>query len=253
MPIVVQPSGAAELYGGLARLAGESIAAQRDMERAERNAQALREHQWNMERLELEHQWDIEAFNRSQAWNIEKMEQASKLDYAREEKERQDTLDEYRVKKKAIMDSNILSDNEKQLWLLQLDTKLPLAASYMKPEKELSPKDALIRQLMTGEGVEAPTEPATQPPTYTGPAPAGGGIGDWIKQFYYGPEYYKGTRGIAPTTPTAPVTSVRMESAPDIALDSYWPRLTNEQKEKVWAAFNNGYTAEEIIASLGIR
>lgn len=284
MAIRVEPSGSAELYGGLARLAGESIVAQKEMERAERNAQAMREHQWNMERIQLDHQWDIEAHNRLRAWDIEKMEQASRLDFAREEKERQETLDEYNVKKKAIMDSDILNDKEKQLWVLQLETKLPLAASYMKPQKtvftpgqiqrgigELTKYEGILDRPQViqkakeqfGEDIESTAPevmnyinqkfPETAP---TAPAEPTGGIGTWLKQLYYGPQYYEKTRGTAPVIPapsTAPATSVRIQSAPDVALDSYWSRLTNEQKEKVWAAFNNGHPVNDIIRSLGVR
>lgn len=145
MAIVVQPTGTAKLMTGLARLAGESIAAQRETEQAERQAIELRriqaqqeqaelERQWEKERVQLNHQWDIEGFNRSKAWDIEKMETASRLDFQREEKKRQKLLDELDTKKKAIDDSNYLTDEEKEIWKLRVETEIPIEKA-LQPEK----------------------------------------------------------------------------------------------------------------------
>jgi hypothetical protein len=124
--IKVEPTGTAGLMTGLAKLAGESIATQREIEQAERQATELRRVQWEKERTQLEHQWDIEAFNRSKMWDIEKMETASRLDFQREEKKRQKLLDELDTKKKAIDDSNYLTDEEKEIWKLRVETEVPM-------------------------------------------------------------------------------------------------------------------------------
>lgn len=55
---------------------------------AERRLQQQTQQQMQL----LEHQWDIEAFNRAKAWEIEKLEMKSRLDFEREEGDRQKRL-----------------------------------------------------------------------------------------------------------------------------------------------------------------
>lgn len=169
MAIRVRPPGSAETIAGLAKLAGEGIAAQRVAEQADRQAIELRRikaqkeiaemgRQWDKEELILQHQWDVELRNRSNEWNIQKMELASKLDFEREEKRRQQELDEKDAKKKAIRDSNILTDAEKEKWLLEVETEIPVVSRTISSRQQ-SPVAAAMAKLLgkeTGE-LTAPT------------------------------------------------------------------------------------------------
>jgi len=46
-------------------------------------------------------------------------------------------------------------------------------------------------------------------------------------------------------------TDIRMQSAPDVALDPYWRQLDDATKRQILAAIDNGYSIEEIISALG--
>lgn len=46
-------------------------------------------------------------------------------------------------------------------------------------------------------------------------------------------------------------TDIRMQSAPDVALDPYWGQLDDATKRQILAAIDNGYSIEEIISALG--
>lgn len=151
MAIRIAPKGYGESITGLAKLAGESERTIREQKRREAvtsevrqlmqgKFQAEEELKYRKELAELNHFWDIEAFNRSKSWQIEKMEMASKADFLRQEQERQRQLNEFDAKKKAISESNILTDEEKQMWLMQFETGLPIATMALKPTNLKPPK-----------------------------------------------------------------------------------------------------------------
>jgi len=78
----------------LATLAGQSVAAQKEIERTQalaRQAQQM-EHERKMAAFRAE--IDLQAAMRSQQWEVEKMEIRSRLDFEREEKERMRRLDD---------------------------------------------------------------------------------------------------------------------------------------------------------------
>jgi hypothetical protein len=148
MAIRVEPKGYAEAMIGLARLAGESRAAERAINIAETRAASVRNRQYDLELEQLRHQWEIESYNRQQAWNLEKMELASRADFMREEQERQRKIDEFNAKKKAIEDSNILTEDEKGLRILELQTGLKLYQKEKEPKlTERTDVDAAVKFL----------------------------------------------------------------------------------------------------------
>jgi len=116
-------------YGQLGKLAGEAKAEQQKAERLERAAERLQQMQLSREKMMLNRQWDIEAYNRSKQWELEKMEIASRLDFQNQEERRQRDSEELEAKKKAIRESQILGNKEKQLWITQLESGLPVATS----------------------------------------------------------------------------------------------------------------------------
>lgn len=68
------------------------------------------------------------------------------------------------------------------------------------------------------------------------------------KQLQTAPASQMQTQPKGQTMPFA--ESVKAQSAPATELDAVWPKLTVEQKEKVWAAFEKGIPPEEIIEAL---
>jgi hypothetical protein len=65
-------------------------------------------------------------------------------------------------------------------------------------------------------------------------------------------ELKTGTKAPTPITDT----DVRLQAAPDIKLDPIWPKLSKDQKEKVWTAFQAGRSSQEILDALkadGVR
>jgi hypothetical protein len=77
----------------LGLLAGQSAAAQRDIDRSLRLQEAVRREEFEREMSEFRAQLDIDAAKRSQMWQLEKMEISSRLDFERAEKERVRKLD----------------------------------------------------------------------------------------------------------------------------------------------------------------
>lgn len=212
MAIRVQPKGYGAAVAELGKLVGEAKAAQTKQERADRLTEramelkqrayerreelAFRESQFQEElqlnkqrraddlkfRREvatLEHQWDLEAWNRAKAWEIEKAELTSRADFAREEEKRQKEISELETKRKAIRDSAILSEDEKNKWLLQLETGLPVATRRGTAE---SPLGQLLAGRMGAAPVERPerrarvwsAEMESTPPDWVGATVVGG-------------------------------------------------------------------------------
>jgi len=137
-------------YGQLGKLAGEAQKEKERIARLERAAARLQEIQWAKERQVLDHQWNIEAYNRSKSWQIEKMEIASRMDFEREEADRQQKLADVRAKEKAIQESDILSEEEKTLWLAQLRTGLPIASMSLRQPTGSAQMTEMLRTMTTG-------------------------------------------------------------------------------------------------------
>lgn len=85
--------GTVESIAKLGLLAGQSQAAQREIERTQALAQRAQQQEYERQMTELRARLDIEAAMRSQQWEVEKMEIRSRLDFEREEKERMRRLD----------------------------------------------------------------------------------------------------------------------------------------------------------------
>lgn len=45
-------------------------------------------------------------------------------------------------------------------------------------------------------------------------------------------------------------TDIRVQDAPDIALDEYWPKLGTKEKKKILQAIDNGYSIDQIVEAL---
>ena len=48
-----------------------------------------------------------------------------------------------------------------------------------------------------------------------------------------------------------PAKEMKLQTAPDVAFDKIWPKLTDKEKSKILTALKNGYTAKEILEALG--
>jgi len=147
MAIRVEPSVLPLVYAPAAAAAGRAAAAEREAQRTQETVLAQQRMEEAAEQAELNRQlkllsykWDIERANAAHAWDLEKMALRSRLDFEKEERRRSQELEEFEIKKKAIMDSDLLSDKEKQLWLLQAETKLPIAQKYIPPA--IAPQEA---------------------------------------------------------------------------------------------------------------
>lgn len=167
MAIRIRPAGMTAAYGQLGKLAGEARASQQKAERIQRQVEALQQIKWQRERMLLDHQWDVEAYNRAKQWDIEKMEIASRMDFQREEQDRQQKMAEMKAKEKAIMESDILSDEEKKLWLTQLRTDLPVATSSQTRPVSPSQQWRDYKASLMLKGLGGSQEPLTRTPQPT--------------------------------------------------------------------------------------
>jgi len=78
----------------LGLLAGQSVAAQKEIERTQALARQARQIEHERKMTAFRAEIDLQAAMRSQQWEVEKMEIRSRLDFEREEKERMRRLDD---------------------------------------------------------------------------------------------------------------------------------------------------------------
>lgn len=93
MPIKIQ-HGTVESIAKLGLLAGQSVAAQREIERAQDIKERAMQIAHDEQMFKFRAQLDLQAAMRSQEWEMEKMEVRSRLDFERSEKERIRKLDD---------------------------------------------------------------------------------------------------------------------------------------------------------------
>ncbi|MCJ7828770.1 MAG: hypothetical protein MUP81_03395 [Dehalococcoidia bacterium] len=183
----------------------------------------------NKFRLDME----LVAGKRAQMYHLEQIETTARLTDEREQRKRIQLQDELDNGIKTIRESPILSDVEKEDAVYRFTMKKQY--DYQVPaEKTVSPRDALIQQLMAESNV--PTTAATPAPT--------------TQKTWGWPTLTKPAYRVRSEQP-AEATSIKMQSAPDPVLDSYWPTFTDKQKQLVWQKFNEGVTVEQILSVLG--
>lgn len=164
----------------LGELAGQSVAARREIERTQATARLAQQMEHEKEMAAFRAQLDLDAAKRSQMWAVEKMEIRSRLDFEREEGER--------VKKLDSIDNALRQiDKEVESGRITEEQAAPIRFSYemkrhgatpavslIRPptEKEIDPVKQYIQSLLAGEGVSpavqsrlaATTGQATAPP-----------------------------------------------------------------------------------------
>ncbi len=141
--------GYGELVSGLAQKAGEAVAARRAAEiaaqlQARREEQQSRmqiaqmENQFQTAKMQLGYQMELEREARAQSWEIDKMELRSKLDFEEEEKKLRMKKQEFELKKKAIQESDMITDAQKNQLLTALELEEvgaeTTAASFLRPK-----------------------------------------------------------------------------------------------------------------------
>lgn len=271
MAIRVQPPGMARSYAELGRLAGVAKARSRQEELnlrktellmrdiAERRQEAAREKQARQslfakmrsesrmieaektraQTKAIQDRWNLEKFNRSLSWQVEKAEMVSRADFARREKERQEKIDKYNAQVNAIIESDILSDREKQLWLLQLETKMPFASAYLKQQTQ-TPQQQLLNQIMATLGGEEETT-EIQPTTPTRTAVVTPGVRE---RQYYGAETVQPTateeypQAYFPTLPAEPTSFATTPATPQKPVG--YPDAVWNDKLQAWTVIRNG-------------
>jgi len=176
--------------GRLAIQAGQAAARQRQQElqlRAIMQARELRQRA-ELAQMQLQAQEDLarfkvamnaEAQKEAYRWQLEKMRRASELDFARQEQRLQNDFllaeqkrlreqAELEQKKKIIMESDLLTEDEKKRALIQLTTGVRLPQP-----KTIDPLEQYMAALLESEYQELtptpPAEPGEAPPAETPP------------------------------------------------------------------------------------
>jgi hypothetical protein len=150
MAIRIQPENLSGLYAKAAKIIGQSQAAQREIERAEKIQDQLRSiaaskemaqfnQQLALDRAKFDAMMDVEAEKRAKAWQIEKMEMASRIDFAEAEKKRLQSNQQYDLAIKQLNENPIYArltpeekDNAKQILEMR---KYTTATSEMFPQE----------------------------------------------------------------------------------------------------------------------
>ncbi len=175
--------GAGALIGGLAKGAGEAIAAQRAEELAQRMAEQREALKARQEETQLQlqaqkdmrmidYQMELEKYQRSKEWDIEKMEVASRLDFEKEERAKASKESEYQLKKKAILESDALTKEQKSKLAISLDMEYlgasGLAQQFMRPKTKDEWQIEQLEKARGGTMGETGTTPTSITPTVTG-------------------------------------------------------------------------------------
>jgi len=170
MAIRREPAGLAGMYGRAAVLAGRGIAARtqaqnvmRRMDRAQDVQLAMLRMKNNNEMVRFREDMDLLTRKRAQAFQLEQIETRARMDSAREERDRQQNLDEIKQGIKAINEYPYMTDEEKAEAVYKFEMSkryrytVPTERVPSARERELQ----LIEQLMGGpKGGEAITDSA---------------------------------------------------------------------------------------------
>lgn len=153
-------------------LAGQSVAAQREIEYARTMQQRLIQMEHEKEMTQFRAQLDLQASMRSQQWELEKMEIRSRTDFAREESGRQQKLAEKQSRLDALeraFKEGQISEEDYQNAHLQESTDVPFYTYAKQAERAAAttaarqdPVKQYIAQMLAEEQPgAAPTAPAT--------------------------------------------------------------------------------------------
>lgn len=140
MPIELQNPAFAQLYGQAALLTGAAHRKTIEVQLQTEKEMALFNHQIQMERMKFDSLLEFEKEKRAKTWEMEKMNMRSQIDFADDEKKRQQRLTEYDAGIKYIREtSDVPEDAKPQLEFNLTMEKLYGAGgvNYPKPEKEL--------------------------------------------------------------------------------------------------------------------
>lgn len=199
--------------GRLATLAGQSIAAQKEIEYSRAMARQLQQMEHEKEMTVFRAQLDLQASMRSQQWELEKMEIRSRVDFEREERERVRNLDSIDNALRQIdkeVESGRYDENSERIQNLRFYYKMkrqgtaPPVSLIQPPREEreryISPAQrmAAYKQLQTEE-LREPTWLERLLP---------GGKGELTEEeLFYREMFEKTARGEPAGTITSPITT----------------------------------------------
>ncbi len=167
MPIRREAPGLALMYGEAARLAGKAVArreaAERSMRQYDRGQQvqlALLRMRNNNEMIQFREEMDLRTRKEAQLFQLETIKTRANLDFAREERDRQQLQDEVKQGLKAINEYPYMSEEEKAeasykfRMRKQYGYQVPTERAPTTRERELQ----LIEQIIgaPAAGAEAP-------------------------------------------------------------------------------------------------
>lgn len=171
MAIKYVPEGYGELVTSTAQQAGEAIAARRaaelaqelefrreqaDLQLQQRREELLMSQEFSKQMKQLDMNMELEKVARSKMWEIEKMETVSRLDFEKEEKERQQFQAELdQVKRDGPNGSGKLNEQEYRQVQAQIYAKYGkegVAAQLSRPVT----KDEAEAQLLLKSGIKEP-------------------------------------------------------------------------------------------------
>ncbi len=170
MPIRREPSGLGQLYGQAAVLAGRATAAReaaaRSMRQYDRGQQiqlAMLRMRNNNEMIRFREEIDLQTRKEAQLFQLETIKTRANLDFAREERDRQQLQDEIKQGLKAISEYPYMSDEEKAEASLNFRTKK--LGGYVAPQRISERERAMqLMEQLVGEpatGIETPTGAST--------------------------------------------------------------------------------------------
>jgi len=166
--------GIIEDIAQLGVLAGQSVAAQREIEYARAMQQRLIQMEHEKEMTQFRAQLDLQASMRSQQWELEKMEIRSRADFTREEAGRQQKLTEKQSRLEALarpFKDGQISEEYYQNAYLQESTDVPFY-SYAKQAERAAATTAArqdpVKQYIAQMLAEEQPGAAATAPTTTG-------------------------------------------------------------------------------------
>lgn len=129
MAIKVQPKGMAGLYSRLGALAGQAEAARRAEENLRRMEMQLSQQEHAREMATFNAQLRLQTEQRARMWELEKMDMRSRVDFEREEKNRQRKLDDRQAQTDALdraLKDGIINEQDYNQAYLQVTTGVPM-------------------------------------------------------------------------------------------------------------------------------
>lgn len=149
MAIKVRPKGLGSLYGKLGILAGKSAAARKEEDRLQQMEMQLQRQEHIREMATFNAQLRLQTEQRARMWELEKMDMRSRIDFEREERNRQRKLDERQAQTDALdraLRDGVIDEEDYNLAYLQITSGIPVYSQAQIAQRQVYTQEQIAKR-----------------------------------------------------------------------------------------------------------